>query len=215
MWWCFTFLFIPLFQAKVPKSSTKPSTGDVESLVRKEVVPLDIGADVSKANSNSGERDFPKPAEDNLNKEILSLRQDVIHLTTKRDAGLATDDQLKDLQTKRKILKDKQNSLKILQNNRERQRRKRENDKKVLQDNPELAQMLKKRNKTGRPNIVEDQPDLLKAIVDIATHGAAADDRRRSETLRSIKTLDELTTELKSQAYVVILIFIHAFVCSY
>lgn len=168
------------------------------------MLTLDIGADVSKPSSDTGIREHPKPAEDNLKKEILDLSQDVVHLTTKKDAGLATEDQLTDLETKKKILKEKQTALTILRNNRERQRRKRENERKVFQENPELAAKLRKRGKTGRPAIIEDQPDLLKAIVDIATHGAAADDRRRSETLRSIKTLDELTTELKSQGYEVI-----------
>lgn len=153
---------------------------------------------------NLGFRKYPKPAEDILNKEILNLSQDVLHLIGKRDSGLASDDQLKDLEVKRRALKNKEVTLINLRRNRERQQRKRENDRKVFRENPELAKKFKKRRENGRPSIVEDQPGLLKAIVDIATHGAAAEDRRRSEALRSIKTLDDLTAELKSQGFQVL-----------
>lgn len=36
----------------------------------------------------------------------------------------------------------------------------------------------------------------MKTIIDIVTHGSAADDKRRTETIRSIKTLGELTKAL-------------------
>ena len=54
---------------------------------------------------------------------------------------------------------------------------------------------------TGRPRADDEQPGLLKAIVEIATYGCAADDKRRTETIRSIKTLDELTAELQRIGY--------------
>lgn len=41
----------------------------------------------------------------------------------------------------------------------------------------------------------------MKAIIDIATHGASADERRRTEGLRSIKTLNELTHALQLQGF--------------
>ncbi|KAG5893520.1 hypothetical protein JTB14_017230 [Gonioctena quinquepunctata] len=49
----------------------------------------------------------------------------------------------------------------------------------------------------GRPSLENDQPSLLKTIADIALFGSAADDRRRTESIRSVKTLDELTQELR------------------
>lgn len=56
---------------------------------------------------------------------------------------------------------------------------------------------MKLRGKTGRPTLEVDQPELLKAIVDIALHGSAAHEKRRSDVYRSIRTLDELVEELK------------------
>lgn len=175
---------------------------EFKSAVGKKVPSKNISADVSTVNSNEGaSREYATPAEDKLNKEILDLSQDVVHLIGKRDAGLATEGQLKDLEGKQKILKEKKSALTFLRRNRERQRRKREGDRKIFQENPDIAKAFKRRSDIGRPKIVQDQPDLLKAIVDVATHGAAADDRRRSECLRSIKTLDDLTAELNSQGF--------------
>lgn len=57
---------------------------------------------------------------------------------------------------------------------------------------------LRIRDKEGRPSVEDDQPALLKTIVDIAIFGSAADERRRNESIRSIKTLDEFTETLKN-----------------
>lgn len=60
------------------------------------------------------------------------------------------------------------------------------------------AEILKSSNRqtTSLPQIEMDQPVLLKAIVDIVTASSAAQDRRRCEKLRTVTTLDDLTTEL-------------------
>lgn len=49
----------------------------------------------------------------------------------------------------------------------------------------------------GRPNLESNQPSLSKTIADIDLFGSAAGDRRRTESIRSVKTLDELTQELR------------------
>ena len=68
---------------------------------------------------------------------------------------------------------------------------------------PHLEPKLRKfiRDKVGKPAITVDQPDLLDAIVRIASIGAAASDRRRSKELRSCKTLDDLQKSLVAQGY--------------
>lgn len=57
------------------------------------------------------------------------------------------------------------------------------------------------RDTTGRPRLECDQPDLLKAIADIALIGSATDDRRRTEMIRSCKTLDSLHEELRAMGF--------------
>ena len=49
----------------------------------------------------------------------------------------------------------------------------------------------------GRPRIEEDQPQLLSTILDIVQATSAADPRRRTEMIRSVRTLDDLVSELK------------------
>ncbi len=61
--------------------------------------------------------------------------------------------------------------------------------------NPELKAKLNFRKHSGRHRIEEDQPMLLKSIVDIALYGSVAHEKRQLELYRSIKTLDELTTQ--------------------
>lgn len=53
------------------------------------------------------------------------------------------------------------------------------------------------RDSVGRPGLQNDQPELIKTISEIAIFGSGADPRRRSEAMRSVKNLDELTNELK------------------
>lgn len=57
------------------------------------------------------------------------------------------------------------------------------------------------RDKEGRPRLEEDQPQLLKTICEIAMFGGSADLRRRSEMVRSCKTLKELTKELQDSDF--------------
>ncbi|KAF6035237.1 hypothetical protein EB796_006441 [Bugula neritina] len=57
------------------------------------------------------------------------------------------------------------------------------------------------RPKQGRPPLEEKQSDLLETIKEIATLGGAADDRRRSESIRLCRTLDDLVAELQKAGY--------------
>ena len=52
------------------------------------------------------------------------------------------------------------------------------------------------RDEVGWPGIQEDQPELLKTIVDTALIGSSADERRWTERKWMIKTLDELHEKL-------------------
>ncbi|CAH1998844.1 unnamed protein product, partial [Acanthoscelides obtectus] len=56
----------------------------------------------------------------------------------------------------------------------------------------------------GHPNLESNQHSLLKTIADIALFGSAADYRRRTESIRSVKTLDELTQELRKIGFDII-----------
>lgn len=67
----------------------------------------------------------------------------------------------------------------------------------------EIAAKLKKHNRSqsGRPTLETDQPYLHEVIIQLASAGGAADARRRSETIRTCRTLDDLAVALKAQGF--------------
>ena len=58
------------------------------------------------------------------------------------------------------------------------------------------------RETIGRPPIETDQPGLLEAICDIVQGSSAADDKRRSEILRTTRTLSDLVGKLSDIGYI-------------
>ena len=79
----------------------------------------------------------------------------------------------------------------------------REKLEKVCNENVSAASELKRFNRktTGRPRKEVDQPELLSAIVRVMEASSTAEDRRRCEHLRSVKTLDDLHSELKQLGF--------------
>lgn len=57
------------------------------------------------------------------------------------------------------------------------------------------------RERTGRPSLNEENPELLRIILEIATLGAPADPKRRSEILGLCTTLEELRDELSERGF--------------
>ncbi|GBN03831.1 hypothetical protein AVEN_233030-1 [Araneus ventricosus] len=67
----------------------------------------------------------------------------------------------------------------------------------------DIKRKLSLRDSVGRQSLNVDQPLLLKTIADIAIIRSAADAKRRSESIRSVKTLDDLTAELKKVGFTI------------
>ena len=90
----------------------------------------------------------------------------------------------------------------------QRQRKRRAEKKKVI---PEMssqstsnASKLKKftHASSGRPSLEDAYPQLHQLIVELATAGAGADFRRRTNVLNACKTLDDLHAGLLKEGYV-------------
>ena len=144
---------------------------------------------------------YETKAQDHLKTQIDLINSDLVGLYKRRDSGFITEEQEKEIKSKKIKLHGLDLELKKKVREQERQKKsretKRENLAKLCEKNPDLREALKLRGKTGRPTLEVDQPELLKAIVDIALHGSAAHEKRRSDVYRSIRTLDELVEELK------------------
>ena len=112
-----------------------------------------------------------------------------------------------DTHTRKRKLEDELSSekskLKRLESDLVRQAKSRQIKKarlmEVCEKNPDAVEILKVRQSAGRPRIEDACPEFLQTIIDIATIGGASDSRRRSEMIRSCKTLHELHEQLKKQ----------------
>ena len=147
------------------------------------------------------------PKQKLLTNDIAQLQEQLLALFRIRDAGLMSDKLKLKMGTIESDLNKKKMKLKRLEGEAIRQRKRCAEMKRTLQeisdDVPDLEPKLRKftRDKVGKPALTEDQPDLLDTIVSIASIGAAASDRRRSEELRSSKSLDDLQKTLVTQGY--------------
>lgn len=84
---------------------------------------------------------------------------------------------------------------------RKRAEKKRKKLAELYEAHPYVKVVLKIRGKCSMLRLEADQPELLKAIVDIVIHVSAAYKNRQSDLYYSIKTLDELTTQLKLHGF--------------
>jgi len=140
-----------------------------------------------------------------LRKQIELINGDLVGLYKRRDKDLLTDDQEAELRAKKKLKLELETELKKRVGDQNRQQKARAKKKKLLtaacEKFPELRESLLLREKQGRPRIEEEQPLLLKTIVDIALHGSAAHERRQNEVYRSVKTLNDLTEQLNKDGF--------------
>lgn len=155
---------------------------------------------------SSDEQVRTKPSQMLSETKIVSLEKHLNALYAARDT-LSTNDVEKQIVKVREQLKKEKQSLKRKKQNVEYQKKHRENKKRALEEicheNPDIKNKLSMRESVGRPSLEQDQPLLLKTIADIAIFGSAVDARRRTETIRSIKTLDELVLELKKIGFTI------------
>jgi hypothetical protein len=141
------------------------------------------------------------PKQEKIKNELLLINADLTGLLLRDSAGLISDDQAKDLKKKIKEKKNLEKQFIKVKEAQQRQRKFRQNRKKkmekIIEENPEIKKELCLRKHVGNPLLEEDQPLLLKSIVDIAEYGSGAQNKRRFEIIRSIKSLDEMKVELE------------------
>jgi hypothetical protein len=133
------------------------------------------------------------------------LQSEITTLVLRRNINALTDDDVKRKQRLEDELKRKKRSLEAKRRTQMRQKKfrlpKKAKFDELCEKNPEVRQQLKCKDSRGRPSADVQQPELLKAIVDIATYGSAADSRRRTDCTRTVKTLDELMSALNSKGF--------------
>ena len=152
-------------------------------------------------NANLEEKKKATPGQDKTQQKINAVQKELTKLYKLRDCGILPDDGKKAIKNLQSELHKLELALNRKKKDAERKRVGRTKFKDKLTEislaNPEVDQQLAKfiRQEVGRPRIETDQKGLLDAIVSIASYGAAADDRRRTEMLKSCKSLDDLQSK--------------------
>ena len=152
----------------------------------------------------------PTPAQDKLASNIDQMTKRIEAHMAGLSSGIVQNRE-ESLKAVRHLTKEREKALKkkfLLQKEAGRKKKSRlEKKKKVdelIEQRPEIAKELScltTVQKIGRP-IYPQNDYLLRAIQEIAILGCGAEDRRRSELIRSVRTLDDLTDELKKQGFI-------------
>ena len=146
-------------------------------------------------------RSYETPGQDKLQKEINALNALLISKRQEREAEWS-DVPRAEIEKIQEKIKDKKKLLKRRKSDANAQKGKRAKLKETIQiiseKDEESGNLLKTFNRKvkGRPRLEVDQPGILGTIIDIVDLNSAADDRRRSEMLRTCVTLDDLNAEL-------------------
>lgn len=145
--------------------------------------------------------DHTGPTQSKTRQSLVEIDAELLTLVNARDSGLVlSSDQLNRLKSLENSKDNLTKKLKRLQSLQASSKKYREKVKgkitRLIQSNPENNQIVLPKA-VGRPRLEREQPGLMEAIINIVTYNSTADERRRTETLRSIKTLDQLLEALK------------------
>ena len=179
-------------------ASSALSTADPSTLVTK----------ASETNETSAPVPRPTPAQAHLHNKISEVNSKIVSLSHLKPSGFATAENIKQLNMVRLELKQSEAKLPYLISDAEKQK-KRCTEKKTLlmqfagQNESNATKVCKLTHSCpGRPPLEDMYPDLNQAIVELATAGAGADRRRRTDVLNVCKTLDDLRAGLLKEGYI-------------
>lgn len=145
------------------------------------------------------------PAQDKLKDQISLLQMELDLAVRRRDSLGVSEDKTRDIMKLRQEIDKCKKELRKKEQHMRHSRSHRLSIQSKIQlacnQSPTVASLLKTRSAPGRPRLEEQQPLLLKTIVDLAMFGASAEERRRSEIVRSCRTLTDLHEKLKELGF--------------
>ena len=190
---------VPTMVQRVVSSENSGNSGPVSVVTLDETPYLLQTQQCSKSQTK---RSAPKQEEFRMD---CSLENDIlVGLYKKRELGMLSDIQRAELKSREKKMKETKKKINEAELNQKRQQRFRDERKSKL---AKLDDDTRKKL-TGSSTVLEpgrhptiDNDSLIETIVRIAIGGSAADERRRTEVIRTVKTLDQLTVELQKEGY--------------
>ena len=165
-----------LTQPNSANSSESPSSNDYQT------AGVDSQIKGQHAKDQTLARETPK--QDELKAEIVKIESKNTSLTSLKESGLATTENVKHLTEALDQLKEKKQKLKALISDAQRQRKRRAEGKKIISEisNQSTSNASKLRESThassGRPPLEDAYTQLHQAIVELATAGSGADFQR-------------------------------------
>ena len=168
----------------------------------------DVAMDIDQEEEEVHLREYETPAQNKLRNELAALESKMASLNEARNLGIGEENvsritkQIAEHRNKRDALSAK---LSRLQGCAKNQKKYRDKSKmkiaKAIEQYPALASQISNRDGPGQLPLEDVYPDLHQVILDIATVGAAASDRRRADLFRTVKTLDDLHKALSELGY--------------
>ncbi|CAG9792722.1 unnamed protein product [Diatraea saccharalis] len=169
------------------------------------VTPAQGSPDTPTASRSTLQPVRATPAQDKLKNHISLIQMELDLAVRRRDAQGASEDKTRDvMKLRQEIDRCKKELRKKEQHMRHSQSHRLSKQSKIelaCNQSPTVASLLKTRSAPGRPRLEEQQPLLLKTIVDFAMFGASAEERRRSEIVRSCRTLTDLHEKLREHGF--------------
>ena len=134
-------------------------------------------------------------------KRRINIENDIlVGLYCKRDVGELSQNDRKEISSREATLKKYNANLKQKKLNRKWQQKLRSNQKrKLIEIEKQTREKLSKQSQEEERET--HNKELIAAISQIAISGSAAHERSRSEIIRKVKTLDQLTEALNREGY--------------
>ena len=133
-----------------------------------------------------------------INEELDLINSDLSSLCKRKFKSQLSKQQEDEVHEKKKVVLEK--DLKALKTNLLHQsslhKRKRELNERIAIEHPKYSNLQRK--SAGRPCLEEDQPELAKTLLEIASYGAAAHEKRQMDVFHSITSLPKLQEALES-----------------
>ena len=149
-------------------------------------------------------KSHPTPAQDKLKEEILKLKDNINNYRLIPHLSLIMRQQMKkdmdDLKFKEKKLQQMQQGAARAQ---KYYKKKSACIKRAAEASPDDSELQRySQVKIGRPSTEDLQPGFINSLKDIVQlHLGGTDERRRSEIIRTVKTLDDLKSELEGLGF--------------
>ena len=148
------------------------------------------------------ERNYASPQQEALASKIAELQSQLLELYERQNNGTMTEYDVIELDRVSKELKSAKAQLKRKRQNQATQARARERKRKLfesLDSDTRVKVFGRKDLKIGRPSLCDNE-ELKKAIIEI-TSNAAINDGRKSDTIRTAISLNQITAELQKRGF--------------